>query len=102
MIMEETKKLAIPEGYEFDRVEDGEVVLKKKETALPKAWNEIKQLLGEMDFIMAIVPDGMADEIRLYATSFAPETSGGISWSGSRTGMTGKSRSSGAYIPIRV
>ena len=29
--MEETKKLTIPDGYEFDRVEGGEVILKKKE-----------------------------------------------------------------------
>ena len=38
--MEETKKLAIPDGYEFDRVEGGEVILKKKEVVLPKTWNE--------------------------------------------------------------
>lgn len=39
--MEEVKKLAIPDGYEFDKVDDGEVILKKKEVVvLPKMWNE--------------------------------------------------------------
>lgn len=38
--MEETKKLAIPDGYEFDRVEDGEVILKKKEAILFKTYEE--------------------------------------------------------------
>lgn len=38
--MEETKKLTIPEGYEFDKVENGEVILKKKEVAMPKTWEE--------------------------------------------------------------
>lgn len=37
---EETKKLAIPDGYEFDRVENGEVILKKKEAVLPRTWEE--------------------------------------------------------------
>ena len=38
--MEEMKKLTIPEDYEFDRVENGEVILKKKEveSVLPKMW----------------------------------------------------------------
>ena len=34
--MEETRKLTIPDGYEFDRVEGGEVILKKKEVELCK------------------------------------------------------------------
>ena len=38
--MEETKKLAIPDGYEFDRVENGEVILKKKEIVLPRTLGE--------------------------------------------------------------
>lgn len=62
--MEETKKLTTPEGYEFDRVENGEVILKRTSTALPKAWNEIMPLLGEMECIMVIVPDGMGNAIR--------------------------------------
>ena len=38
--MEETKKLTIPDGYEFDRVEGGEVILKKKEVVLPRTFDE--------------------------------------------------------------
>lgn len=37
---EETKKLPIPDGYEFDKVENGEVILKKKEVVLPKRYDE--------------------------------------------------------------
>lgn len=36
---EETMKLTIPEGYEFDKVENGEVIL-KKEVYLPREWEE--------------------------------------------------------------
>lgn len=64
--MEETKKLAIPDGYEFDRVEGGEVILKRASTALPKDWNEIIPSLGEMDFITASVPDGMGNATRIF------------------------------------
>ena len=38
--MEEIKRLEIPDGYEFDKVENGEVILKKKEVVLPKTWGE--------------------------------------------------------------
>lgn len=37
---EETKKLPIPDGYEFDKVENGEVILKKKEVTLPRTLGE--------------------------------------------------------------
>lgn len=40
IIMEEIKKLTIPEGYEFDKVEKGEVILKKIEVTLPDTWEE--------------------------------------------------------------
>ena len=40
--MEETKKLAIPEGYEFDCVKNGEVILKKKAVTLSKTLEECK------------------------------------------------------------
>ena len=36
--MEQEKKLAIPEGWGFDRVENGEVILKKVVEELPKTW----------------------------------------------------------------
>lgn len=62
--MEKTKKLTIPDGYEFDRVENGEVILKRTSTALPKTWNEIMPLLGEMDCLTTSVPDGMGNAIR--------------------------------------
>ena len=51
--MEEVKKLTIPEDYEFDRVEDGKVILKKKEAELPKTWDECTKGLG-MSYYPAI------------------------------------------------
>ena len=39
------KKLTIPEGYEFDRVENGEVILKKK-GVLPKTFGECNKDIG--------------------------------------------------------
>ena len=42
--MEEMKKLTIPEGYEFDRVKDGEVILKKKEVVLPKSYYDCMEI----------------------------------------------------------
>ena len=42
--MEEMKKLTIPEGYEFDRVENGEVILKKKEVVLPKSYYDCMKI----------------------------------------------------------
>ena len=41
---EETKKLAIPDGYEFDRVENGEVILKKKEVVLPNTIEKCSEM----------------------------------------------------------
>ena len=37
---EETKTIKIPYGYEFDRVEDGKVILKKKEVKLLKNYTD--------------------------------------------------------------
>ena len=64
MIMEETKKLTIPDGYEFDRVKGNEVILKRTSTSLPKVWNEIIPSLGEMRCLTVSVPDGMGNAIR--------------------------------------
>ena len=46
--MEETKKLAIPDGNEFDRVENGEVILKKKEEDVVRIVGA-RELLEHMD-----------------------------------------------------
>lgn len=42
--MKKTKKFAIPDGYEFDRVENGEVILKRKEEVLPKTFEECRRM----------------------------------------------------------
>ena len=63
---EETKKLAIPEGYEFDRVENGEIILKKKEVVLPKTFGECNEGIG-MSYYPLInwyVPNEHEDAIR--------------------------------------
>lgn len=57
-------KLPIPDGYEFDRVNGNEVILKRTSTSLPKVWNEIIPSLGEMHCLTASVPDGMGNAIK--------------------------------------
>ena len=66
----EEKKLQIPEGYVFDRVENGEVILKKVGGELPKTWAACLNKpgggnrLGEMEDLncpssLNAVPKGM-------------------------------------------
>lgn len=66
----EEKKLQIPEGYVFDRVENGEVILRKVGGALPKTWEDCLNKpgggnrLGEMEDLnchssLNAVPKGM-------------------------------------------
>ena len=64
--MEETKKLTIPDGYEFDRVENGEVILKKKEVVLPKTFGECNKgmCMSYYPLINWYVPNEHEDEIR--------------------------------------
>ena len=49
--MKEIEKLAIPEGYEFDRVENGEVILKKKEQVFPNTWEECLCVVNDVEQI---------------------------------------------------
>ena len=64
--MEEIKRLIIPDGYEFDRVENGEVILKKKEVVLPRTFGECNKGIG-MSYFPSInwyVPNENEDAIR--------------------------------------
>ena len=64
---EETKTIEIPDGYEFDRVDDGEVILKKKEVVLPKNYTEcldsIKFDSFSQFYLNVPVPQGMVKPI---------------------------------------
>ena len=64
--MEETKKLTIPDGCEFNRVENGEVILKKKELVLPKTFGECNKGIGMSCFpsINWCVPNENENAIR--------------------------------------
>lgn len=64
--MEEIKKLTIPDGYEFDRVEGNEVILKKKEVVLPRTFEECNKGIGMSYFplINWYVPNENEDAIR--------------------------------------
>lgn len=57
---EKVVKLSIPDGYEFDRVEGGEVILKKKEAILFKTYEEC---CINMEYVSSvpslIVPDSL-------------------------------------------
>ncbi len=63
--MEETKKLAIPDGYEFDRVENGEVILKKKEVVLPKTFEKCSEMcIDDLTAqVLLVIPRNERDSI---------------------------------------
>lgn len=44
-----TKKIIIPEGWEFDKVENGEILLKESKKELPKTWEDCRIMLKEED-----------------------------------------------------
>lgn len=47
----ERKKLTIPEGWEFDRLENGEIILKTKKPTLPTTWEECLCVVDEAECI---------------------------------------------------
>lgn len=46
-----TKKIVLPEGWEIDKVENGEIILKESKKELPKTWEECFKLLDSGEFI---------------------------------------------------
>lgn len=64
----ERKKLTIPEGWEFDKLENGEIILKTKEPVLPATLNDCCLELEEME---ALLEDGGV-EPRLYTGDYRP------------------------------
>ena len=89
--MEETKKLTIPEGYEFDKVENGEVIL-KKEVYLPREWEEClcngyfhREHLDTLDDSNA-VPAELVKPMLALANCLSAVTPGGSCLGGSRIG----------------
>ena len=64
--MKEIEKLAIPDGYEFDRVENGEVILKKKEQVLPDTWEECLCVVNDVEQIdeAACIVDYKVDSLQ--------------------------------------
>ena len=44
-------EINIPDGYEFDRVEDGKIVCKPIEVELPKTWKECLKKVGTTERI---------------------------------------------------
>lgn len=47
----ETKKIILPEGWEIDKVENGEIILKESKKELPKTWEECYIKLGMGEYI---------------------------------------------------
>ena len=45
----ETKKLILPEGWEIDKVEGNEIILKESKKELPKTWEECIWILVDSD-----------------------------------------------------
>lgn len=50
----ERKKITIPDGWEFDRLENGEIILKTKNPSLPNTWEEC---LCVVDEVVSFVQD---------------------------------------------
>lgn len=48
-----TNKIIIPEGWEIDKVENGEIILKETKKELPKTWEECYRLLNKGEYIDA-------------------------------------------------
>lgn len=76
----ERKKLTIPEGWEFDRLENGEIIIKTKKPSLPTTWEDcavelldVEQLLEDggiepslvagANISCIIVPNGMGKAV---------------------------------------
>lgn len=47
----ERKKLTIPEGWEFDKLENGEIILKTKEPMLPGTWEECMRVIEDVEYM---------------------------------------------------
>ena len=72
---EETRTIKIPYGYEFDRVEDGKVILKKKEVKLLKNYTDCLHSIkfeGFPEWFPNVsVPQGMLKPIYFGTTRYA-------------------------------
>lgn len=64
----ERKKLTIPEGWEFDKLENGEIILKTKEPVLPATLNDCCLELEEMGALL----EDVGVEPRLYTGDYRP------------------------------
>lgn len=47
----ERKKLTIPEGWEFDKLENGEIILKTKEPTLPDTWEGCMRVVDDVEYM---------------------------------------------------
>ena len=57
------KELCIPDGYEFDCVENGKVVLKRKESVLPENWDDCLRSLKTVEYITFAGEIGKCEDI---------------------------------------
>lgn len=50
----ETKKIVLPDGWEIDKVEGNEIILKEAKKELPKTWEECIAKVENLEFINGI------------------------------------------------
>lgn len=50
----ETKKIVLPDGWEIDKVEGNEIILKEAKKELPKTWEECIAKVENLEFINRI------------------------------------------------
>ena len=61
--MEETKEIIIPEGWEVDKVENGKVILKKKNPVFPSTFEECLSSVGSDPYYSIHLPRGKSKAI---------------------------------------
>lgn len=61
----ETKKIVLPDGWEIDKVEGNEIILKESKKELPKTWEDCIETFNKTEYLFGndvkINPDKTAN-----------------------------------------
>lgn len=47
----DVQKIKLPEGWEVDKIENGEIILRESGKGFPKTWEECYQRIGSVEYI---------------------------------------------------
>ena len=59
-----TKELILPDGWEVKEVVDNKIIIREKEKALPKTWEEFVRRSGEYNAITVLSPGESDNAVR--------------------------------------